>query len=212
MDDKAGRTYFTSVAHDGPLYLGMLFNVVALYFLNLIREADVMVALLIYAFVGSFANWLHHTFHIEGHWIERFVYFHDLRALHYTHHQGTAMHNYGFLDFAGDVATHSFKAPDYSLSNHNATVDLQQNLSSIVGDGSEHLSKVHPGDLPQLGSSGFKECLFVGVCYIIEGLVGLLGMIFGTDVQAAKIPSQSIANTNSLQTKKTEWDHFFLFS
>jgi hypothetical protein len=57
-----------------------------------------------YAIVGWYGNELHHSFHVNRHWLERFLWFHDLRAMHYTHHQGTTKTNYGFLDMTFDAA------------------------------------------------------------------------------------------------------------
>lgn len=66
QDDKAGRTYLTSFAHDALLYVGMIGNVAAMFYLGIISQIDSVVAILTYAVVGSYANWLHHTFHIRG--------------------------------------------------------------------------------------------------------------------------------------------------
>ena len=60
---------------------------------------------MIMAFVG---NWLHHAYHVEDHWLERFKWFHELRALHYIHHLGTAKHNYGVLNMTLDRFLGSF--------------------------------------------------------------------------------------------------------
>jgi sterol desaturase/sphingolipid hydroxylase (fatty acid hydroxylase superfamily) len=60
---------------------------------------------MIMAFIG---NWLHHAYHVEDHWLERFKWFHELRALHYIHHLGTAKHNYGVLNMTLDRFLGSF--------------------------------------------------------------------------------------------------------
>ena len=54
---------------------------------------------MIMAFIG---NWLHHAYHVEDRWLERYKWFHELRALHYVHHLGTAKHNYGVLNMTLD--------------------------------------------------------------------------------------------------------------
>ena len=51
--------------------------------------------------------------------------------------------------------------------------------ASVSGSGDEHISKVKAGPLPTLAADGLQECAFVGMCFVIEGLVGALGMIFG---------------------------------
>ncbi|CAF3514577.1 unnamed protein product [Rotaria sp. Silwood1] len=60
---------------------------------------------MIMAFIG---NWLHHAYHVEDHWLERFKWYHELRALHYIHHLGTAKHNYGVLNMTLDRFLGSF--------------------------------------------------------------------------------------------------------
>ena len=186
-NDKKGRTAWSSFCHDGPLYAGMMSNVGILWQVGAIsRWQDVAIGAITYACIGSFSNWLHHTFHIEGHWIERYVYFHDLRALHYTHHQGTAKHNYGFLDFAMDMAEGSMAKPDFTLSN-KGKVGRRESEKSGGGmslrqpsdTGKEHVSVVQPGPLPTLFRDGAKECAFAVVAWVIEFLVGLIGLILG---------------------------------
>jgi len=208
-NDKKGRTTLGSILHDGPLYLGMMTNILILWHFKLLRPTDIIVSIFTYASVGSYSNWLHHTFHIEGHWIERFVYFHDLRALHYTHHQGTAKQNYGFLDFCGDVATGSAQSGDYSLSNWKGSAPL--------GDGSEHRSKVRPGNLPGILQDGLHECFCCVICFAIEFLIGIQGIIFG----AAKNKKALMNDTKLAQSGEygqasdsiaSVWTDLFLFS
>lgn len=52
--------------------------------------------------MGFIGNYLHHSFHIPKHWLERYNWFHELRGLHFVHHKGTAKHNYGILNMSGD--------------------------------------------------------------------------------------------------------------
>jgi hypothetical protein len=52
-----------------------------------------------YLVMGVVGNWLHNTFHIKGHFLERYAWFGELRALHYIHHLGTCKHNYAVLNF-----------------------------------------------------------------------------------------------------------------
>lgn len=193
-----------SVLHDGPLYVGMGGNVLVLYLSGAIDIYGAAVGLATYAFVGSFANWLHHAFHIEGHFVERFVYFHDLRALHYTHHQGTARHNYGFLDFSGDAVTGTVRPGDYGLSNP----DHRHSERDKLGRGDEHRSRVKPGPPPTLRGDGPLECVHCGMCALIEGIVGLLGAIFG----AATLPSDTgAAAVKAEEAESASWYAAALF-
>ena len=203
-NDKEGRTPLTSLAHDGPLYAMLLGNAAALYAGGYLpRTHDVAVALASYAAVGSFFNWLHHALHVEGHCVERLLWFHDLRALHYTHHQGTAKHNFGFIDFAGDILGDSMEKPDYALSNSasagrggkDGQEEEKEAVARAAGTGDEHKSKVKPGALPTLAADGPKECAFVGTCFVIEGLVGVMGFVFGAakDERGAATSKQALA-------------------
>ena len=207
INDKAGRTRLGSLLHDGPLYVGMLGSVASLYALDVLDVPGVVASVLTYAFVGDFANWLHHTFHIEGHFIERFVYFHDLRALHYTHHQGTARHNFGFLDFAGDAAAGTMREADYALSNSAAAADAAKKK---LGRGDEHRSSLRPGEPPTLLRDGPRECLHCGVCFIIEGIVGLQGTVLGKAHEEAAQPRGAGAGKHPLPEVATPsaWDFF----
>ena len=220
-NDKKGRTNLGSVLHDGPLYLGIIANIWALWHFQLLtKPADVLVSVLTNAWVGSFSNWLHHTFHIEGHWIERFVYFHDLRALHYTHHQGTAKQNYGFLDFSGDLAGGTTMAADYSLSNKMKKdgEEVGDLSSASLGDGSEHRSTVAPGELPGILRDGFKECAFCAFCFVIWLLIGAQGALFGAPrYRGGDNPDKKVAQTDELgqpsdSNLTSVWTDFFLFS
>lgn len=203
LDDEPGRTPLTSLAHDGPLYVGMLANLVLLYRLNLLSHPDLGVCLLVYAFVSAFAIWLHQTFHIKGHWIERFLYFHDLRALHLVHHQGTAKHNYGFLDHSCDLIGNSLATADFSLSNSwnqktdedkgaetpPAAASVSQLPSLLLPDQLQspssppsprsQSSPYTAGIMPTLFNNGLLECCYAMTCVAIEIIVGLLGVIFG---------------------------------
>jgi hypothetical protein len=48
------------------------------------------------------SNAFHQAYHIRGHPLERWAWFHKLRALHYFHHKGNMQHNYALSDFVLD--------------------------------------------------------------------------------------------------------------
>jgi sterol desaturase/sphingolipid hydroxylase (fatty acid hydroxylase superfamily) len=52
--------------------------------------------------LGLINNYLHDTFHISPHWLEKFEWFKRLRRLHYIHHLGDMKHNYGIFNFIFD--------------------------------------------------------------------------------------------------------------
>ena len=108
---------------------------------------EVLLAVLVmYAVVGVVGTWLHRTFHIKGHWLEAFAWFHELRALHFLHHLGSCKHNYAVLNFGllspdrwfgsfllDDPRQGSPAAPDSNAAA--AEVDLQEALRSAVAEG-----------------------------------------------------------------------------
>lgn len=228
-NDKAGRTTLTSLAHDGPLYLGILSNIALIYFADLARPLDCLAAILFLYAIATFTNFIHHVCHIEGHWIEKFVYFHDLRALHYTHHQGTALHNFGILDFSGDLAGHALFAPNYAMSNRKP--DAKES-AELLGKGDEHQSTVHPGPLPTLARDGLMEVGFYLIALSIELTVGFLGLVFGvaddkqvkkkkvTDIiekipaKRGKLTAQKAGETpvSTQDVPPSYWGDFFLFN
>jgi hypothetical protein len=178
-DDEGGRTILNTLAHDGPLYAAILTNVAMLYRLDSFRPVDVIISLLVYGFVSSFGIWLHQAFHIQGHWMERFLYFHDLRALHYVHHQGNTQHNFGFLDHSGDIVGQSLKNADYSLSNSSSPktrINGKIDASKIKALTS---SSCAAGPMPTIAQDGAEECAFAVTCMSIEIIVRILGLIFG---------------------------------
>lgn len=214
-DDKAGRTTVGSLAHDGPLYALMVLNIALLKYYELINWYDVVASVGVVGFVGSYSNWMHHAIHIEGHWIERFVYFHDLRALHYTHHQGTALHNFGIIDFGTDYLGAALYKPDYSLSNGPAKKDAAS--ASAPGKGSEHRSKCKPGPPPTM-ADGLQEVSFYYLSSLIEVLVVAIGSVFGgTKDKKGRPASSGTAPAGSDAGKPKDdvlvsWADFFLFN
>ena len=61
-----------------------------------------------YLLMGFIGNYLHHSFHVYNHWLSCYKWFHELRALHYVHHLGTAKHNYAVLNMSLDRFMGSF--------------------------------------------------------------------------------------------------------
>lgn len=178
-DDEGGRTILNTLAHDGPLYASILTNVALLYRLDSFRPVDVIISLLVYGYVSSLGIWLHQAFHIEGHWMERFLYFHDLRALHYVHHQGNTQHNFGFLDHSGDIVGQSLKNADYSLSNSSSNKTGISGKFEVSKVKALTSSSCTAGQMPTIAHDGAEECAFAVTCMTIEIIVRILGLIFG---------------------------------
>lgn len=53
-----------------------------------------------YLIIFTYAKWLHQAFHIDGHWMEQYAWFHEMRMNHFEHHLNAIDVNYGFLDFS----------------------------------------------------------------------------------------------------------------
>jgi len=64
---------------------------------------DSIVSSLYIGVLLSFVNDIHEAYHLRGHWLERFQWFHVLRAIHLRHHQGDMLKNYGIVDFMVDT-------------------------------------------------------------------------------------------------------------
>jgi hypothetical protein len=81
-------------------YLPAAIGLIALAFTTLpLYIAGALTAEL--AFVAWSNDWVHQKLHIEGHWLERYTWFHRLRELHWQHHldEGT---NLGIFSWTGD--------------------------------------------------------------------------------------------------------------
>ena len=68
----------------------------------LLAPLTIAIALAAELVVIAWANdWLHQKFHIEGFWMERYTWFHELRALHWHHHVDDSK-NLGIFSWFGD--------------------------------------------------------------------------------------------------------------
>lgn len=77
-------------------------------------------------FLAWLNDWLHMAFHISGHWLERFAWFHRLRDLHWYHHLED-QENFGIFIFNADRIAGTYTA-DFDPPNY----DLQESVSSEV--------------------------------------------------------------------------------
>ena len=68
---------------------------------------------------------------------------------------------------------------DYALSNPPKPEERSQAHETLIGKGDEHRSRVKPGPPPTLAADGVQECAHCAACFVIEGIVGLLGVFFG---------------------------------
>ncbi|CAF3690130.1 unnamed protein product [Adineta steineri] len=94
--------------HEGLLILLTFIQLASARLIFHCSYSTIVCALLGFIIMGFIGNWLHHAYHVEDHWLERYKWFHELRALHYIHHLGTAKHNYGVLNMTLDRFLGSF--------------------------------------------------------------------------------------------------------
>jgi hypothetical protein len=50
----------------------------------------------------EFVDQMHTSYHLKDHWCEKYTWFQVLRQLHYKHHVGDMMSNFGIVDFCMD--------------------------------------------------------------------------------------------------------------
>jgi sterol desaturase/sphingolipid hydroxylase (fatty acid hydroxylase superfamily) len=54
------------------------------------------------AIVNFLVNYLHMSFHVENHWMNKYTLYLELKYLHYLHHTGDTKHNYAICFFKID--------------------------------------------------------------------------------------------------------------
>lgn len=85
------------------------FGIVMTLIVNLIKyyvfelSFDVIVACLIQGLMVDFlGNYLHLSFHVHDHWLNKFDTYKELKYLHYEHHKGDTKRNYAIFFFGLD--------------------------------------------------------------------------------------------------------------
>jgi hypothetical protein len=99
---KNGLPFNSSFAHEALLYVGALVALAGARWLCGCSWPTVL-GLFIFALVfGSIGNWFHNIFHVKDHYLSKYAWFRELRALHYLHHVGSAKQNYAMVNFVLD--------------------------------------------------------------------------------------------------------------
>ena len=88
-------------SHEALLYVLMAAELLTAYALGM-KPFTLVFAVLFSGVVGFVGNYLHQSFHITGHYFERFGWFHELRAVHYIHHLHSTNHNYAVFNIGID--------------------------------------------------------------------------------------------------------------
>lgn len=82
--------------------VGIVFTIFPLY---------IAISLTIELIIISWANtWLHQKLHVSGHWLEKYSWFHHLRALHWHHHIDKSK-NIGIFSWFADKLFHTYQEP-----------------------------------------------------------------------------------------------------
>jgi hypothetical protein len=95
--------------HELLLYVGAIVSLVITKFVFQASWIHCAWAAAGYAMCAYVGNYFHNSFHVLNHPLNKFRWFHELRALHYIHHLGNAKHNYALINFTLDkLAGHYF--------------------------------------------------------------------------------------------------------
>lgn len=94
--------------------------------------------------VVAWANdWLHQKFHIEGFWMERYSWFHELRALHWHHHVDDSK-NLGIFSWFADSIFRTYeevqttptyllpKVPNLTLVPFEVSVEEEAEVAPVL--------------------------------------------------------------------------------
>lgn len=104
------------LCHQGPLFGLVLSEILLLRYLfkhsMKVRVDNKCIYFMVagLALFGHIGNVLHISFHIRGHWLERYKWFLMCRELHWVHHKGDMKKNYMLVDFGMDEL---FSSKDY---------------------------------------------------------------------------------------------------
>jgi hypothetical protein len=98
---------YTSIAHEALLYVFGV-SIVWISYMVGVKTEGLCCITVGYILMGGIANFLHFSFHVKGHWLEAYSWFHELRSLHFIHHVGNAKHNYAIINFSLDKILHSY--------------------------------------------------------------------------------------------------------
>lgn len=86
--------------------------------------------------IGVVGNYLHMSMHVPNHWLTRYEWYLELRALHYVHHIGSTSFNYAIVNFGLDRLMNSF-VPDQDPSNRPEFKALAKRKGKGEGKGGE---------------------------------------------------------------------------
>lgn len=125
------------ITHDSFLtqHEALLYVLLFLFLLGAYLAGEKPIAIL-FAFifdiiVGYVGNALHQSFHVKGHWLERFHFYHELRSVHYIHHLGSTNFNYAVFNIGIDWILGSLVLTNPKDSK--ASERVNEKLSSNVG-------------------------------------------------------------------------------
>jgi sterol desaturase/sphingolipid hydroxylase (fatty acid hydroxylase superfamily) len=99
--------------------LFMAIIVTALKYFVFRLPVNVIVATIIQGFLVDFVgNYLHLSFHVDGHWLNQLEVYKELKYLHYEHHKGDTKHNYAIFFFGLDKFFETYVRDYKNKKNH----------------------------------------------------------------------------------------------
>lgn len=85
--------------------------------------------------IGVVGNYLHTSFHVQGHWLARFAWWRELRVVHFVHHMGSARHNYAMANFMLDRAFHTYHGDEQDLAQERQDKRVRALVAAAVQRG-----------------------------------------------------------------------------
>jgi hypothetical protein len=92
---------YTSIHHELLLYIFGFGILLGSYILR-VPTKTIWAAFIGYLIMGFIANFLHQSFHVPNHFLNKYHWFKELNILHFRHHQGSTKNNLCVVNFAAD--------------------------------------------------------------------------------------------------------------
>jgi len=157
------ESFFT--AHEALLYI-LLIAILTICFLIGEKPSAIFFAFILDAVIGYVGNALHQSFHVKGHWLEQFEWYHELRAVHYVHHLGSTKFNYAVFNIGIDYLIGSLTLSEPVKKNNEIKKNSETDKisSSSIGGlstlmmGMQHVPRANNGSWAI--KRGAVTCLF----------------------------------------------------
>ena len=141
------ESFFTQ--HEALLYV-LLIAMLSICFILGEKPSAIFFAFILDAVIGYVGNALHQSFHVKGHWLEQFEWYHELRAVHYVHHLGSTKFNYAVFNIGIDYLIGSLTLSEPVKKSNRKKPEKENNSSTIGGlstlmMGMQHVPRANTG-------------------------------------------------------------------